>query len=189
MSKSVETPITFVDLETTGLDPQRHEIIEAAAIKTVVTGGQIVILGSKEYRVDPILPVDPFVAKLNGYNPDQWTDSVSLSIAMAGVFDLMRGSWHAGSNPRFDASFLEVAAEEYNWSYPRLAAYHLIDVSVLALPLLFSGEVEKLKQDSLAKHFGIGHCEHRAMADTKQCLQIFAKLNNLEIVDKATDSA
>jgi DNA polymerase-3 subunit epsilon len=177
--------VTFIDLETTGLNPQLHEIIELAAIKTEINNGKITIIDTAEFKVCPNLPVDPFVAKLNGYNDEDWSINLTdLSVALGGIFNLMRGSWHAGSNPKFDADFLQKAAKDFHWDYPRLASYHLLDVSILAFPLLMSGKVERLKQENIAKHFEIDGGGHRAMADTMQCLKIFSRINNLEIVNK-----
>jgi len=182
-------PITFVDLETTGLDPWRQEIIELAAVKTNVGvkgqpgEGQIAILDSVEFKVQPKYPVEPMVAKLNGYNYEDWSqDNEALYVALGEVFRLMRGCWHAGSNPKFDEAFMKRAAEQFNWDYPKLASYHLLDVSMLAFPLLIDGTVEKLKQETIASHYEIGGGGHRAMSDTMQCLNIFARMNNLEIV-------
>lgn len=176
-------PVTFVDLETTGLDPELNEIIELAAVKTEVEEGKIVILDSAEYKVWPEYPVDPFVAKLNGFNDKDWEMSaVTLEEALGGIFQLMRGAWHAGSNPKFDESFLKVAAKNFHWSYPKLASYHLLDVSTMAFPLLINGKVERLRQETIAGYYNIGGGGHRAMADTMQCLRILAKINNLEIV-------
>lgn len=178
-------PVTFVDLETTGLDPEWNEIIELAAIKTQVGEGKVVIEGLYEAKVMPEFPVDPFIAKLNGFDYEQWvlSDLEELPVAVGNIFALMRDSWHAGSNPKFDASFLEKAAREFHWSYPKLASYHLLDISTMAFPLLIEGKVERLQQENIAESLGIPGGGHRAMADTKQCMEIFAKLNALQIVN------
>lgn len=179
-------PVTFVDLETTGLDPELNEIIELAAIKTQVGEGKIVIESMYEAKVWPEFPVDPFIAKLNGFDYEQWEHSDNLEdipTAVGKIFELMRGSWHAGSNPKFDASFLEKAAKDIHWNYPKLASYHLLDVSTMAFPLLMEGKVERLRQEKIAESLGITGGGHRAMADTQQCMEIFAKLNALQIVN------
>jgi DNA polymerase-3 subunit epsilon len=176
------TIITFVDLETTGLKPDHHEIIELAALRTEIKDNQLSILDSVNFKVQPAYPVDPFIAKMNGYNFHLWEkEAVSLEVAIGSVFTLMRDAWHAGSNPKFDESFLKVAARDFNWDYPKTASYHLIDVSVLAFPLLIQGKVEKIKQESIAKYYGIEGGGHRALSDTMQCMKIFAKINSLEI--------
>lgn len=180
--------ITFVDLETTGLNEHKHEIIEFAAIRTVVNYSssvkKITVLNSFSSKHKPTLPVDPFVAKINHYTEEEWKDSVSLEEGLEKTFDLMRDSWHAGSNPKFDADFLKVAADSFNWGYPRLASYHLLDVSNLALKLFLEGNVEKLKQETLSSYFKLGETKHRALDDTIQCMNIFAKLYDLKVVDE-----
>jgi DNA polymerase III subunit epsilon len=176
-------PVTFIDLETTGLDPELHEIIEFAAIKTRIDDEKIEIISTAEFKIFPEYPVDPFIAKLNGYNEDQWDrESVSPEEALGGIFSLLRDTWHAGSNPKFDESFLKVLAKKLHWNYPRISNYHLLDVSTMAFPLLVNGNVERLKQETIAKYYGIDGGGHRAMADAMQCLSILAKLNNLKIV-------
>ena len=175
-------PITFVDLETTGLDSGVHEIIELAAVKTKVGDGKVLIMNTVEHKVMPEYPVDPFVASLNGYNEEEWLEGYSsLEGALGDVFKLMRGCWHAGSNPKFDESFLKKAAEEFRWGYPKLASYHLLDVSTMAFPLLMEGKVERLRQESIAQHYEIEGGGHRAMADAMQCLKIFARIHNLQV--------
>ena len=178
------TLVTFVDLETTGLDPDVHEIIELAAVRTEIGDGKIVILDTAEYKVCPKYPVDPFVASLNGYNDKEWDCiecTTDLPSALSGVFNLMRNAWHAGSNPKFDESFLKKAADSFRWGYPKLASFHLLDVSTMAFPLLIEGKVDRLRQESIAKYYEIPGGGHRAMADTMQCLQILARINNLEV--------
>ena len=107
----VEIPVTFVDLETTGLDPKRHEIIEAAALRTIVTRDCILVKEVFWGCCLPQHPVNPAVAKINGYDYDTWMeryDLTTLEEVLGEVFRLMHGSWHAGSNPKFDESMLVV---------------------------------------------------------------------------------
>lgn len=176
--------ITFVDLETSGLNPELHEIIELAAVRTKAGDGKLVVLKTEEWKVYPTLPVDPFVAQINGYNEEEWGlfDNVtSLPDALGKIFALMRDAWHAGSNPKFDEAFLKKAAKDLHWDYNnRSISYHLLDVTMLAFPLLLEGKVEKLKQEALAKNYGIEGGGHRAMADAIQCAKLFAHINKLE---------
>ena len=177
--------ITFVDLETTGLNSEEHEIIELAAVKTEVSNDKLVVLYPFECRVQPKNPVDPFVARLNGYSKSEWeTYSLPLEDGLFNVFDMMQDSWHAGSNPKFDEAFLKKAAKDLHWQYPKLASHHLLDVSTLAFSLLIDQEIDKLNQENVAKYYGIEGGGHRAMADVHQCLKIFARINNLEIINK-----
>jgi DNA polymerase III subunit alpha, Gram-positive type len=175
--------ITFIDIETTGLDPSVHEIIELAAIRTDIIDSKIHVLHDADFKVKPKKPVDPFVASINHYDEKVWEkDSVEFYFALGSILNTMRGSTHAGSNPKFDESFLRKAVDEVHWSYPKLSSYHLIDVSVLALPLLLKGKIERIKQDVLATHFKLTPQNHTAMGDANQCMEIFANLNELEIV-------
>jgi len=174
--------ITFVDLETTGLKSDQHEIIELAAIRTVVQDNTLTIQKQAHFKVQPTYPVDPFIANLNGYNSEQWKNySVPLDGALGVIFELMRDAWHAGSNPKFDESFLKAAAQDFNWDYPKTSSYHLIDVSMCAFPLLLENKVEKINQETVAKYLGIEGGGHRALLDATQCMKIFAKLHSLEI--------
>lgn len=174
-------PITFVDLETTGLTDS-CEIIEIGAIRTNVDAKFIFIVDNCNIKVLPEYPVDPFKAAINGYNEEEWLNSAqTLSEGLGEVFRLMRGAWHAGSNPKFDEGFLKRAADKFHWEYPKLESYHLIDVPMLCFPLLMNGSIDKLQQETVAKYYEIDGGGHRAFSDAMQCLKIFASINNLKV--------
>lgn len=178
-------PVTFVDIETTGLNEQVHEIIEVGAVKTTIQDNLITIIAIEDWRILPVMPVDPTVANINGYDAEEWIESanlVDLPEAMEGIFALMKDSWHAGSKPRFDEKFLKKACDDMYWTYPKLASYHLLDVSTMAFPLLMKEKINRLSQESIGEFLKIPGGGHRALADAQQCLKIFAKLNNLEVV-------
>jgi DNA polymerase III epsilon subunit-like protein len=177
--------ITFVDLETSGLDPELNEILEMAAVRTEAGDGKLLVKAAEEFKINPTFPVDPRVASFNGYDAEEWEKDwdnlTTLPDALGQMFALMRDAWHAGSNPKFDEAFLKKAARDLRWDYTnRSRSYHLLDVTMLAFPLLLESKVEKLKQETVAGYYGIEGGGHRAMADAMQCARIFAHINNLE---------
>lgn len=184
------TYLTFVDTETTGLDENLHDLIEIAAVKTVIETSstvelrRITVLETMCEKIKPNLPVDPVVKKINNYKESDWENAISLPEALEKVFELMQNSWHCGSNPAFDQRFLKKAASDLHWTYPRLANYHLVDISTFAFPLLFQGKIAKIGQDTISRYYELGACEHSALADAMQCMKIFATINQLEIINK-----
>lgn len=175
--------ISFVDLETTGLHAETHEIIEVGLVKAHIDGANLVLTKIIDEKVLPEMPVDPRVAKINGYNEEEWAlYGDYIATVLPELFEEMEGTWHAGSNPRFDEAFLKNYANRFRWSYPKLSSYHLLDVTAQALPLLLQGKIEKLKQENVAEYYGISGGGHRAFSDALQCAEIFAVLNNLIVV-------
>lgn len=129
----------FLDLETTGLDPQYCPILECAA---VVVDFELVALEEFEMvlhfdRAEAVCEIDPFVVDMHTNNGlwsacEHITDDIdTLVCALDGAID--RYEWDdgkpilAGSTIHFDRSFLQVHA-------PRIVArlhYRIHDVSTL----------------------------------------------------------
>ncbi len=106
--------LVWVDLETTGLDPERDVILEVAI---VITDGKLEELTHASWVVKPegSLPsLDPIVGQMHGSSgllADAWTMGQPLHQvdvrAAAAVFKLgAAGGPIAGSTPQFDLAFI-----------------------------------------------------------------------------------
>ena len=173
--------LCFLDFETTGLDKERHDIIDVAAVRVTGDPGpdwestwrETVVIDSKVKPAHPY--VEPFVARLNGYSPKAWEDARSLPDVLVELYDAINNSIICGSNPQFDYDFVKSGFEALGWNFPRMLSHHKIDVPMLGIKMLLEGKVEKIRQNVLAQHFGLGEQEHRAMTDVRQCMEIFRK--------------
>jgi DNA polymerase-3 subunit epsilon len=92
--------LVFLDTETTGLDPSRHEVWELAY---AVDDGDIeggVVYHSTRYA-------DPTALMMNGYHdrtyPQKFSDMQRLEI---GCRAALEGATIVGANPAFDTAFL-----------------------------------------------------------------------------------
>jgi DNA polymerase III alpha subunit (gram-positive type) len=181
----MEIPITFVDTETTGLSWEENELIELAAIRTVVVDNKYIQkISTCSNKVLPKNPPSPRVARINHYDSTIWTKrAVPLCVALGNVFDLMEGSWHAGSNPIFDERFLKKAGKSLGWEYPKLISHHLLDVTTLSFKPYLEGKIKNLRQCVLAPYYNLGETQHSALQDVQQCIKLFAATLNLEIKD------
>jgi len=98
-------PTTFVaiDLETTGLDPRRNEIIEAAAI--TFSGNDI----HSEYTtlVKPDRPIPPEITRLTGIDDNQVASSPTMFTVRSRLRSVLRDHVLVGHNVSFDVSFLQ----------------------------------------------------------------------------------
>jgi DNA polymerase III epsilon subunit-like protein len=136
------TAICFVDLETTGLDPDRHDIWEIAIIKRCGDGPdwehhwQIrpTQLHLQQIADPKALEIGRFHQRLN--IPDgchyvqTGTDGNPVPMSRGdlvwSVIHLLRDAVMVGSNPAFDASFLRTFLDAAPWHY------RTVDIATLA---------------------------------------------------------
>lgn len=103
------TSLIVIDVETTGLDPARHGIVEIGAVR-MADGAEF----HRSCHVSPIVEVDPDALRVNGCTPERCRDR-NLPSEMQAVRDLI--GWVgpgpailAGMNPRYDLEMLRAVA-------------------------------------------------------------------------------
>lgn len=163
------TEIAFVDCETTGLDPDRHEIWELAIIKAD-HDPDVGVVNETEYvwqfPVD-LSVADPMALRIGRFyerrskvrpsgdvaalcriaypsTPAKW-DSTSRIEAAELIARLLDGRHMVGAVPSFDAKFLERFLRRHGhcptWHY------HLVDVEALAAGWLAGAKPDWLAAD------------------------------------------
>jgi DNA polymerase-3 subunit epsilon len=169
-------PLAFVDLETTGLDPRRHEIIEIAVV--CADPRSFETTGMMDLRVRPgrIEDADPAALRINGWSAEAWRDAVSIDVALVRVRPLLDGALLAGHNVSFDHTFLDAAWRATGVGVPDVD-HHLLDTATLAWPLYAAGLVESLSLDAVCDALGIDIGRpHRALADAQRSLELARRL-------------
>jgi len=179
--------LTFFDLETTGLDPKVHEILELAAIE--VDPDTLEIKRSYAVKVKPerLHTAHPKALEVNGYTSASWTEAIDRKAALQHVFPLLENAIPAGHNISFDIGFFQAAYREAQLPDP---GFHKItlDTKTLAQQLREEELYPKgrsLSLDAVCQHFGIYRpSPHRAYEDTWACVEVVKavkKLRSLQI--------
>ncbi|MCE5251831.1 3'-5' exoribonuclease, partial [bacterium] len=159
------SPDTFVsiDVETTGLDSDLHEIIEIGAVR--VSEGAVVAEFSE--LVKPEHPIPDFITHLTGISNDDVEHSLPVRDVIPGLLDFLKGYRLLGHNARFDVAFLRHAAGIGNIE----TAIDNIELARIVLPRLPSYSL-----DSLIDFFGLTpEKRHRALDDARITAIIFLK--------------
>lgn len=175
--------ICFLDIETSGLKPEVHEILEVCAVlytfepsltwkETIQSEDRIV------NKIMPLKEIDPFIIRLINYDAYIWKKTaINLHEAMARIIPLMENSIIIGSKPSFDLSFIEKAIGDLNWNMPRMASHHPIDLTSAFSKLWFEGKVSKLRQNDVVKFFHPDHEQpHSASGDVDQLILLLENL-------------
>jgi DNA polymerase-3 subunit epsilon len=118
------TKIAIVDIETSGLDPETHEILEIGVV--IFDTRTLEIVNTLDLRVKPehIETANPQALKVNGYNEEEWTDCMSLQMAMMIFKAQTQDATFCAHNMIFDWSFILKASEKtgvgLNFDYHKL---------------------------------------------------------------------
>lgn len=172
-----ERLLIFLDLETTGLKVQKHEIVEIGALK-VSCQKPFDILGELEVKVKPkkIKDADKEALEINGYSKDGWKDALSLEEALSLLDEFSKGGVLVGYNTSFDWAFLDRAYFSLGRSDPFY--YHRLDVMPMAFCKLFSDpSLKRFSLGELCNYFKIERkTAHRALDDAKVTYLVFKKL-------------
>ncbi|QQR83751.1 DEAD/DEAH box helicase [Candidatus Peregrinibacteria bacterium] len=168
-------PFVILDLETSGLDPKRSDIIEVAMIR--YENGKEVARYDDLIRIDSPLP--EVVTVITGItDQDLQQNGRPAQEVYSEVSRLLDGAYLVGHNIPFDHGFLKHAGVSMN-------LLGILDTLVLAqifMPGSPSFSLESLSDDLEITHVN----KHRAMGDVEATLELFRHLTELAAQIPAT---
>lgn len=147
----------YIDGETTGLDPQIHELWEIAWAwgNNDITHGFLAHSG---------ISADPRALAMNGYyEREGWVydghEAAELDLELAKA---VAGMTLVGANPAFDAAFLKQRWGKAPWKY------RLLDIEAYAMPAMRLDEpvgLNKIAEHLNARGYDIPVPDHTAAGD------------------------
>ncbi len=169
--------LIFIDLETTGLLVQKHEIIEIGAIK-VSHKRPFKVLAQFEVKVKPkrLDQADKNALKIVGFTETEWVNAVDLKKALQMLDNFGQDGLLVGYNVNFDWAVLDRAY--FNLGRVDPFYYHRLDVMPMAYVKLFGKRsLKRFSLGEICKYLKIKReTEHRALSDAKDTYQVFKKL-------------
>lgn len=168
------------DLETTGLDPAMHEILEIGAVRVGANLKNVRAELSMKVRPEHPEIADPEGMKVNGYSAEAWKDAVACSEAVGQFVRFADGGMLAGFNVAFDWAFLSRALDLSSRPEPWPFDYHIFDVFSVAYHHATTSGVAMTKWtlSAFCEQYGIPvpPKPHRALNDAKATLALLRAL-------------
>ncbi|MCK9352318.1 MAG: 3'-5' exonuclease [Candidatus Paceibacterota bacterium] len=175
--------LAFIDVETTGLDPDRHELIEigcvlARQIAQEGKGPALLMLDEFECKIMPehLETADPESLAIIGFKKENWADAIPLAEAMEKFSERVRGASFVAHNAFFDYAFIEHAFKKTG--VKNFMHYHRLDTVSIAFAKLYDKtEVEKFSLRFLCEYFGVENKNaHTALSDARATFEVYKRL-------------
>lgn len=182
----IKKNLAFIDVETTGLDCDIHEIIELGVVvvrqQGIENGNPLFeIVEEIDLKIKPenIGNADPVALRVNGYNEIDWIFACTLESAMKILNEKTKDAIMVAHNITFDASFIDKAFKKTN--IKNNMHYHKLDtISIAFAKLHLNEDVDKFSLHFLATHFGILNKKaHSALSDARTTFELYKKLMTL----------
>lgn len=159
-----------IDIETTGLDPEKDEILEIAAIKYIENNEAEIF--SRVVKVQN--PLTKEISELTGITDDfLLKNGMDIETALKDFWDFVGRAKLVGYNISFDMSFLRNASIEHKI---KMQANKCIDILQLARRKV--KDTKNYKMSTVANALGIEMVQkHRAESDCRLAFEIYRKLN------------
>ncbi len=154
----------IIDIETTGLDYTKNEIIEIAAIK--LKNGEVENIF--DTLVKPKGSISPEIEKLTGINDDMVQDHEGIEIVGPKFLDFIGNDILVAHNSSFDVPFLmhHIGKKFEN------QVVCTVKASRYLLPALANHKLH-----TVAAHFNVtAQNRHRALGDVETTLQVWLKM-------------
>lgn len=168
----------FIDIETTGLNLLKNEIIEIGCVLTTPT---LKVIEEFELKVKPehLEDADPVALKVNHYDGKDWEGAHSLKEAMKIISEKVKDCIMVGHNVAFDAGFLEYAFNQTQTI--NTMHYHKLDtISIAWAKLHRDPDLEHFSLRELCARFDIkNERAHTALFDARATFELYKKLLEL----------
>jgi DNA polymerase III epsilon subunit family exonuclease len=158
-----------IDLETTGLNPYRHEIIEIGAVSFTLDG----LEKNFSILIRPERKMDPKARAVHQISAEELANhAVSLAEGVSAFMQFMpEGTWVFHNAP-FDLAFLKQAFASTKQPWPNRPYYDHLQLSRKLRTARASHSLESIK-----KELGINTGQaHRALADARATALAFTQL-------------
>lgn len=157
-----------IDVETTGLDPKKDEIIEIGAIK-YLNGSERDVFSC---LIKPERELPGPVAQLTGLTQAELEQGRSIEEAIYALLEFIGSYPLVAHNAGFDTSFLNAALEGLG-----MDGLENEIVDTLSLSMKIHPGLESYRLESLGEFFGFeGAGVHRALSDARATRRLLMKL-------------
>ena len=179
--------LAFIDTETTGTDPDKHEIIELAVIvarqvEREGKGPKLEIVAEKEWKIKMSHPelAEEEALRVNGYNEVDWMFAVERKAAMEEFAKVTQSCTFVSHNLTFDYGFIQKAFR--TTGVESLMHYGKLDTISIAFARLYDlPTVQSFSLRALCELFKIDNKRaHTALADTRALVEVYKKLMNAQ---------
>lgn len=177
--------LAFIDTETTGLDPDKHEIIELALIVCKQTeqpgrGPKLEIVKEYEWKIKPerLDLAEEDALRINGYNETDWMFAYDLRPVMEEFAKATQSCSFVSHNLAFDYPFVMKAFKKAD--VDSKMHYAKIDTISVAFARLYDvPQATSFSLKSLCELFKVENARaHTALADTRALVAVYKKMMN-----------
>lgn len=171
-----DSPIAFIDTETTGTDPQRDRVIEVG----IVFARNGAILQRLSWLIDPGIPIPEESITVHGIRDEDVRGKPKFEQVAAEILAALRDAIPAAYNAEFDRAFMRAELARLVDQPTTLPPAFRREVEWLD-PLVFAREIYKDEQSralgEMAQRLGIAlERAHRATDDAEAALLVLFAL-------------
>jgi DNA polymerase III epsilon subunit-like protein len=171
----VRPDVVWIDIETGGISPKQHPIIEIAAVHSDPSSMGVIRTFETKVAVPQGFFVEAQAANVNGYNPLSWRGAPSITEALTSFHAWLPSKFIPGGyNFNFDRRFLEHWFQRENVPMPGWHAQEIDPLPTARSTLKKQGYIDSAKLDVLCYYFGIyNEVRHRALADAERARLVY----------------
>lgn len=163
-----QTELVFLDIETTGLDIEKDQIIEIGAVK--VSNGE-----EFEFHrlIEAGIHIPEVVYKLTGISDEMLKGKTKLEEGIRDFFTFIQGATLVGYNISFDIKFINRELQKYS-----LEPIHNQTMDLMLAAKRKNSFQTNYKFETTLKEYGINEIVcHRALKDARLMYVLYSKMN------------
>jgi DNA polymerase III epsilon subunit-like protein len=175
-------PLAFIDTETTGLDYNRHSIIEFAVVSTI--HGEWVT--KIQLPAELMAQADPQALKVNGYTPEAWVGAPVELAAYPEIYSRLEGHLIIGQNVAYDLTILDNTLKRLELdSIRKKLPRRYLDTMSFSYEHLAPLGLKSLSLEKVCDFLGIpNEGAHTALVDARRTKAVYDKIMSATIINK-----